>query len=71
MGKIELIQRKRRQEKKESKKEKAKASKTTNQIKDMDVHRISFEEFYKRYDITEEIAKTGLTSAEAQKRNQE
>lgn len=47
--------------KKAKKKDIEKASKTTNQIKDMDIHRISFEEFYQRLEINENIAKVGLT----------
>lgn len=33
------------------------------------MHRIPFPEFYERLAINEEVAKNGLTTAEAEKRN--
>jgi sodium/potassium-transporting ATPase subunit alpha len=37
----------------------------------LDYHRLSFTDFYKKINIDENIAKNGLSNAEASKRNQE
>lgn len=37
----------------------------------MDYHRLSFPDFYRKINIDENIAKNGLSNAEASKRNQE
>ena len=45
------------------------AKKRAEKIKDMDLHRISFPEFYQRLEISEENSKVGLTQLEAERRN--
>lgn len=40
-------------------------------VKDIDFHRISFPEFYKRLQIDEDVSKNGLTTADALQRNLE
>lgn len=69
---IENIQKTRRREKKENKAGKEEdTAKKTEKIKDLDQHRLSWNDLFARLDIKEENLKTGLTSEEAEKRHHE
>lgn len=69
LAKIDQIQRKRRIKK--SKKDEDEPQNAAVNVKDIDMHKISFPEFYQRLHIDENVAKNGLSQSEAVKRNLE